>query len=643
MNCLKSLSKIAVAFLIALTSQSVFSQETFEDYKKTYPDYNELIINETRRYDFSIVKNKLLVLQDSYHESIILSELGIHNNEEVFSYSELVKLKSYDAYSVTTTKGKEKRIKVTQTNERQSKSNSVFYDDIKERQLIFPNLEIGSKKIYQYETEFLDPFLLHKFIFANTFPVKNASLEIVTDKNIEIGYKIFNDAKNSIVFTKSEKKGKYVYNWTVKNSRPYKYESNNPGYLYLIPHINVYIKEYKVENKSVTVLDGINELHAYYQGFVKNLNKTEDSDLKALTEEIIIGKNSDLDKLRTIFYWVKDNIKYIAFENGYEGFIPREASLVFQRKFGDCKDMASIITEMAKYAGVKDVNITWIGSREIPYTYAELPTPGVDDHMIAAYKSGDSYIFLDATDKQTRFGIPTAFIQGKEAMVNDKNGYKIIVVPTVKPEDNLSLDIVNLKIDGSKLIGSGRAEYIGFTRSHYLPQIGDAKGKTRLEMIKSMVLKGNNKFNLIDYTEENIPDRDKPYVINYNFNVDNYIVKSDKELYINLFLDKFYDKSIIEKDRISKFNFEFLTAQNSTFNLEIPKNYAVKFKPANFSIDNAVMKCDSKYELKGDILSLDIKISLKKLMLDFSDFELWNESIKKLKSNYNETIILIEK
>ena len=36
-------------------------------------------------------------------------------------------------------------------------------------------------------------------------------------------------------------------------------------------------------------------------------------------------------------------------------------------------------------------------------------------------------------------------------------------------------------------------------------------------------------------------------------------------------------------------------------------------------------------------------IELKKIILEVKDFPLWNETIKKLKSNYSETIILKEK
>lgn len=637
------MKKIFYAIFIGLIAFSSHAQNSFEEYKKKYPDFNEVVINDIQTYDFSIENNTLKVIQDNQYESMILTDNGIQSNKESFSYSELVKLLAYDAYSVVNIGGKEKKIKVTQTNEVQSNQSSVFYDDVKVRQLIFPNLEAGAKKTYNYQVEFVDPYLLHKFIFGGGLPIKNSTLEIKTDKNINIGYKTFNDDSNTIEFSKTEKKGKWIYKWTLKDVKPVKMEGNAPGYLYIIPHINVYIKDYTINNKKTEVLGDIDKLFAYYKGFTKNLNQTEDPTLKAITLKITENSKTDEDKVKSIFYWVKDNIKYIAFENGYEGFIPREASLICERKFGDCKDMASIITDMAKYTNVKNVTLAWIGTRDIPYSYAELPTPAVDNHMIAVYKNGTEYIFLDATDKETLYGIPTGFIQGKEAMIGEGESYKIIPVPVVPAEKNEVKEQVNLKIEKEKLVGSGKIEFSGYNRSRILSRMGDATNKTRFERIKSLVLKGNNKFNLKDYQEEHIKDRDKSYQISYHFDLGNYILKVDKEMYVNLFLDKPLEKMIIEKDRSSKFEFEHLNFINSQYELEIPLNYTVKYLPKNFSVDNNLLKADFVYVVKDNRIILQSQLKQKKLVLDKADFELWNNTIKDLKNNYTDTLILLEK
>ena len=644
MTWLKLLNRISFFWLFFYgTVGAVKAQTTLADYKNTYPNFNEIVVKDQQSYNITIEDKKLKIIQDNQYESMILTENGIANNTESFSYSDLIKLKNYEAYSVITENAKEKKIKVTQTTEKQLQESSVFFNDVKERVLTFPSLTAGSKKVYSYQTEFMDPYLLHKFIFGNNIPIQNSSLEIKTDKEINIGYKIFNDPKNEILFSKTEKKGKWIYKWTLKNILPLKFEANSPGFLYIVPHINIYITDYTIDNKVIEILGNENKLFDYYSGFVKNLNQKEHTDLKNLALELTKNEANDNDKIKNIFYWVKNNIKYIAFENGYEGFIPREASFVLERKFGDCKDMASIISSMATHAGVKNVNIAWIGTRTIPYSYVELATPSVDNHMIAVFKEGSEYVFLDATDKETKYGIPTAFIQGKEAMLSENGTYKIIKVPIVPPEKNEIKEEIQLTILNNKLVGKGKMMMHGFNRSHTLASIGDASNKTRFEMIKELVLKGNNKFNLKEYSEENLQDRDKPYGIAFNFDLENYIVKVDKEIYINLFLDKIYDKMYIEKERVSKYEFDYLTYFNTKYELEIPQNCTVKYLPKNFVLDNELLKAEFVYEMQNNIVRLNIQLKLKKILLDAIDFKLWNETIKKIKSNYTETLILLEK
>ncbi len=640
MNWLKLSNKITL--LLFLTACSL-SAQTLEDYKKKYPDYNEVVLNDNTTYDISVSGSTLKIIQQCFYESMIMTENGINNNEETFTYSELVPLLEYEAYTIINDKGKERKIKVTQSNEKESRDDAVFYNGVKERQLIFSNLEPGAKKQYSYSREYLDFFLLHKFIFGNSIPVTNSVLEIKTDKEINLGYKVFNDPENRITFSKTEKKGRWIYRWSMTTIEPLKFESNAPGFLHIVPHVDIYIQDYTVGKNKIEALGNVDQLFKYYQGFIKDLFKNEDKEFKELTLNVIEGATTEEEKVKKIFYWVKDNIKYVAFENGYEGFKPREGNLVFNRKFGDCKDMASIITTMARYAGIKSVNLAWIGTREIPYSYNELPTPAVDNHMIAVYNNNGKYIFLDATDKETVYGIPTAFIQGKEALVNENDSYKIVNVPVVNAKTNEVTDSVTLKIENEKLTGNGHIVFNGYNRSHLLAQLGDAANKKRFEYIKQIVLKGSNKFKLLEYNENNITDRDKPYEINYSFDLDNYIIKIDKDIYVNLFMDTNLSQMLIEKDRISKFELDFLSAGEGIYELEIPQTHKIKYLPKDLEINNDLLSGSFKFREKDNKVILTARFDQKKILLDKSDFELWNESIKKIKANYGETLILTQK
>ena len=617
--------------------------QDIHEMKLRYPGYSELVLKETQSYNFSIKDNKPSIIQDNYYESIILSENGVHNNSESVSFSQLVPLINYEGYTAVKIDGKDKKIPVREVNEKSESSGGVFHSDVKAKKLLFTNLEVGARKVYYYQSEFLDPFLLHRFVFTGSMPVEESMLEITAEKGIEIGYKIFNNVANDIEFKTKTKRNKAIYTWTRKKGKPLKFESNHPGLLHVAPHIMVYLKSYTSDDKTVPVLGSVNKLYSYYKNFVGSINKTEDAELARITQSIVSPLHTDEEKIKAIFYWVKDNIKYVAFEYGYEGFIPREARLVNERKFGDCKDMSSIITSMARYAGIKDVNICWIGTRRLPYTYEEISTPAVDDHMIASVVLDGKTIFLDATDSETIFGLPTGFIQGKEALIQVNDSFSIVKVPVVAPDQNLVEEKLRISMSQNTIFGKGSMNMYGLSRSSFLNSMGDASKNARFDRIKGLVLKGNNKFKLKEYKEENIKNRDLPYKIDYDFSLENYMVTAGKESFLSLMLLKPFEKNVIEAGRESKYDFDILTNYKFTVELEIPQGKEVKSMPKDQEENNILLEYKISYTLKDNMASLDFDLKNKKLTLDKSDFDLWNKTIKNLKTKYQETIVLKDK
>src|SRR5581483_12039727 len=106
--------------------------------------------------------------------------------------------------------------------------------------------------------------------------------------------------------------------------------------------------------------------------------------LARITDSLVANQPTELAKVKSIYYWVINNIKYVAFEDGMQGYIPRQADSICMKRYGDCKDMASIITAMLSVAKIPSY-LTWIGTRDIPYSYDDVPLPMADNHMIATY------------------------------------------------------------------------------------------------------------------------------------------------------------------------------------------------------------------------------------------------------------------
>src|SRR5690606_19371744 len=206
------------------------------------------------------------------------------------------------------------------------------------------------------------------------------------------------------------------YIWQMSDSERDELFSDAPARSYYSPHLIFYVKNFKTDKGVQPVVGSVDNLYKFYYQTVDGINKTDQTALKNFTLELIKGLTTDSDKTKVIFDYVQTKINYVAFEAGMGGFIPRDAADVFQKKYGDCKDMSNLRNEMHNYAGVESYT-AWIGTRHNNYTYENVPSPIVDNHMIAVAKRDGEYTFLDATGQFTLFPGFTAFIQGKQALL----------------------------------------------------------------------------------------------------------------------------------------------------------------------------------------------------------------------------------
>lgn len=632
--------KFNAVVIILLFSYRLCAQD-MQGYLEKYKNYTELQTVYNEEYHIGIDRDDKLNITLNQHEELLVltDKASVIRTTESVVFSDLLPLVSYEAYTLNSINNKDKKTKVAQVRDRRYNRSNVFDSDVKLKEFTFANLVQGSRKVIKHEVLFKDPFLLHRFNIGVSAPSIKRVLTINYPENVTLDYKIFNIESKDVKVEKKQKGNKRALVFTVESPQIMKYDSDSPGILYEMPHLHFWISEYTVNKETRKVLGTTDKLYDYYRKFISQINVEEHEELKAFTRELVMNDATDLEKLKRIFNWVQKNIKYIAFESGYEGFIPREASEVYSRKYGDCKDMASIICDMARYAGIPNVHFTWIGSRELPYRYSELPTLAVDNHMIASYTYDKGVIYLDATDSHVPFGLPSGFIQGKEALIAQGDQYTINLVPEVNAEQNTETDVLKLALDNQKLRGNGIYTSSGLRATNYRNAIGDDQSM-RNEFVKSLVGKGNDKFKLIQYTEEDFENDDKPYAIQYDFELDNYVVRSGSDLYVNLPLNKSIVSYTLENNRMLSFDLEMLQKQNYSISLVLPQDMEVVYVPENTAFENELMKYFITYEKNKGEIALKYGIITKKTIIAPREFALWNATLKTLKEHLSENIIL---
>ncbi len=492
----------------------------------------------------------------------------------------------------------------------------------------------------EYEQKIKDPKFIGSFLFQNYLPIVHSKFTVTIDNGIDIRLEIINNDDNLV--QKSEEKigDRIKYTFECKNAEKLKIEEDAPPIRFTAPHIAAIVQKYEANGKTYQVLSSADDLFNWYSTFIKGLKSGNYENIKKVADEIIDPSDSELEKVKKIFHWVQNNVKYIAFEDGMRGLIPHNAEYVCDKRYGDCKDMASITVNMLTTAGI-DAHFTWIGTRDIPYKYSEYPSPMVDNHMIATYINDGKYYFLDATSQYSSYKLPSSMIQGKEALIAlDENNYEIKAVPVVDKSENVKSDSSFYSLKDGSIVGSGSMTISGFPKVFNSYNMIKSSKKGLDDFMTKFMGRGNNKFFLDEYQIANLDDLELPIQVNYKFRVQDYYRNIGNKIYFNMNLIKSLTDKIIDDERKQPIENEFKYIHKNTSVLQVPNNYVVKHLPDNVSYKNEIFGFEIQYIQQEDKIILNKEIYVDYLLLDKDQFELWNEGIKKLSESYRDALIL---
>jgi hypothetical protein len=516
-------------------------------------------------------------------------------------------------------------------------SRGIFYDDNTYYEVNYPRVLAGGYTELQYEIELNDPHFMKGFYFSDVYGVKESSYTITVDPDINITWSIFGEQKDQIEFTEEIlKKGKKRYSWRLKNIDPYYEEKNSPGYYYSGTFIVVRITDYSFEGKTISVLNSVEDLFVWYQSFLEQIVATEDSTLEEITREVVKGAQDDYEKAKRIFHWVQDNIRYIAFEDGWRGFIPYPAQQVCDKRYGDCKDMSNLLYCMLEIGGVQS-NLAWVGTRDIPFRYEELPDPLIDNHMIVYTEIGDSTIFMDATNSYSPFGLPTSFILSKEVLTTDMDGgMRILTVPEYNAEDCVINDSISLEIEGNSIFGSASKQIESFEygdfQNYYSASITNTEG-----FLEKYLKLGLQKFELINCKIIYVNERSKIKIM-YDFKMEKSVIDYEGSQFINLNFTRPFSNQILADDRKQFFEIPFKRKYETQIILKIPENAEIAVLPDDIDAKFNVGSVKAKYTRRADSIIYERIITVDRLIIEPEIFAEWNSFIEEILKVYNNGI-----
>lgn len=494
------------------------------------------------------------------------------------------------------------------------------------------NLKIESNKIFN-DFKFID--LLRFQLYGHEVIHSEISIEIPNWLDCDI--QKFNFDGYNVIATTENKKKSIIYTFIAKNIPADQKLKAEPDFRQYKPHIMLLPKQMTINNGIKALLPDVNSLYTWYNNLAKDAGNDK-TVLQGLVKDLTKDKTSDIDKIKSIFYYIQNNIKYVAFEHGIMGFKPESCQTVFNNKFGDCKGMSNLAKEMLEMVGI-DARLTWLGTDGIPYNY-DFPSVYVDNHVICTVILDGKYIFLDPTEKNIDILKYADRIQGREVMIQNGDKYIRSTIPLQNSEDHLLKNELKVNMEGDQINGDGQIVLKGNAKKEFTSYLESSSEKNKEKALNYYLSKNNNNFVGTSTQKDILPQRDEDFSLNYSFIAKNQIIESGNEKYINLEFDRTLSSMEIEENRNCNYFHGYKYFEESITELKIPSNHTVKYLPESISENDPIGSFHLSYEVKDGRLFYHKKLALNKTEIPMAHFPKWKKMIKQLKDFYDDRVVM---
>lgn len=317
-------------------------------------------------------------------------------------------------------------------------NNVSMYYDMRARQIRFTRLEKGDVAELDYS---LVPTSAHSpyagyfgelVTFASRTPARMKRYALI----VPAAQKIFVHGEKVEAASSTEKDRLHTILWEMHNLPALSREPRSPGVTETSPYVHV------------STFADWSKLGEWYAKLIEPQFALD----HALQEELarlVKGRHSEQEKITAIQEFVLRNTHYVALEFGIYSYKPYPVSQTYARRFGDCKDKASLMIALLRAAGI-EADIALLRTRSMGDVVPEPASIALFDHAIVyipKYK-----LWLDGTAEYSGRELPPDD-QGALALTVSLNGQaQLQQVPTSTADENYTKRVIHAELSPQGMI-----------------------------------------------------------------------------------------------------------------------------------------------------------------------------------------------
>lgn len=246
--------------------------------------------------------------------------------------------------------------------------------------------------------------------------------------------------------------GQQVSRWQVQNVARIEPEPKMPGWANVAKYLHV------------STFKSWDAMARFWWGLIHDQLHVTPEVAQAAEDAVKGVPSSDVPgRVRAVYDYVVTKTRYVGLEFGIHGFKPYKVDQILSRRFGDCKDKASLMYAMLEHLGIKS-NMVLLRTRSMGQLSSQPASLAVFNHAILYVPELNR--FLDGTAEFSGSGELPDQDQNAQALVVESDGQPshFVITPMSRPEDNVTENnyVLDISSDGSAAI-RGTARVHGYT------------------------------------------------------------------------------------------------------------------------------------------------------------------------------------
>ncbi|HYX53062.1 MAG TPA: DUF3857 and transglutaminase domain-containing protein [Candidatus Limnocylindrales bacterium] len=489
-------------------------------------------------------------------------------------------------------------------------SSYEVYSDAKVKALRISGADVGTVVAFEYEQQAHPYVFQDSWQFQRSEPVEQSHYEL----HLASGWRFQSAWTNHKEEKPTEANG--ALEWTLSDVPRIENEPQRPPAQGLEGGVIFTFFNEKMPAKSYR---NWSEFGSWYTQLAASMREPSPS-LTQKVQELAPASLPLMQRIRALASFAQHDVRYVAIEVGVGGYRPHSASDIFNHRYGDCKDKATVLSAMLAQIGVKSYYVIVNASRGI-VTKNSPPNIGGFNHMILAIALPDaSYskplpalynhpqlgrlLIFDPTNEFVPFGEIPHYEQDNYGLLVGEQGGDLIHLPLSTPESNGVTRTAKLKLlpDGT-LQGQIEEKYTGYNAMLGRMFLQRETETDRRKFIERLAGRSLGAFQLDNYELLNDSDIDQDLIIRYTFSAPHYAKNAGAMLLVRpRVLGEMAGQWDANKPRHYAYEFRAPFLNRENVEITLPDGFKVDELPDPIKASFQFAEYASKTENSGNVL-----------------------------------------